>query len=64
MTKFRTGERVVDIETGIMGRVIATFTDPDIAEEVEQPTALKPIQPELLRRRLTTPRNTNAGRPG
>ena len=34
MTKFRTGERVVDIETGIMGRVIATSTDPDIAEEV------------------------------
>ena len=48
-----------------MGRVIATFTDPDIAEEVERPEqALKPIQPELLRRRLTTPRNTNAGRPG
>ena len=63
MTKFRTGDRVVDIETGTMGRVIATFTD-DIAEEVEQPPALKPIQPELLCRRLTTPRNTNAGRPG
>ena len=30
MTKFRTGQRVVDIETGEEGRVIFQFSDPEL----------------------------------
>jgi hypothetical protein len=34
MNKFRTGDRVIDIETGIEGRVIASLADPAIPNEI------------------------------
>jgi hypothetical protein len=34
MPKFVHGDKVVDIETGIEGRVVASFWDPEIADEI------------------------------
>ena len=34
MTKFRTGQRVVDIETGAEGRVIFKATDAETTQEI------------------------------
>jgi hypothetical protein len=34
MTKFRTGDRVADIETGQSGRVITCVTDPETTDEI------------------------------
>jgi hypothetical protein len=34
MTKFRPGDRVIDIETGLKARVITCVTDPETADEI------------------------------
>jgi hypothetical protein len=34
MTKFRTGDRVIDIETGKEGRVIFQFSDPELDHDL------------------------------